>query len=60
MPIPWDLPQQIPNPGQKLGCKKVSVQILGDAGGGGGGGGGGRWLWQNLIAALPNLLTVSQ
>ena len=41
MPAPRELPQQIPAPGQKLGCKnpqgggKFLVQILGGARGGG-------------------------
>ena len=49
MPTPREVSQQIPAPGQKLGCKtpgwgKFLVQIPGDARGG--------WLWMKLIPTL--------
>ena len=51
MPAPWELPQQMPTPGQKLGyksprmganfwCKSLGVH------------GGGGWLCMKLIPAL--------
>ena len=51
MPAPRELPQQIPAPGQKLGCKSPRVGANFWCKSSGVSGGEGGWLWQKLTAA---------
>ena len=57
MPAPQELSQQIPAPGQKLGCKSLrvgtnvgckSLEVRG----------GGVWLWMKLIPALMDIFSI--